>query len=70
MRCIKSILLPCDKFFEGMNKEVHQGREKMREQPDGKERLKFFGHALLITETESLLRIFQVFVSVPDIQDP
>jgi len=42
----------------------------MREQPDGKEKLKFFGYVLLIAEPESLLHVFHVFVSVPDIQDP
>lgn len=59
------------KLYVGNNSEgLRRGLKSMNGQPDGKEKLEFFGHALLISEPESLLHIFQVFVSVPDIQDP
>ena len=49
---------------------LRKGSKIMNGQPDGKERREFFGYVLLIAEPESLLHVFHIFVSVPDIQDP
>ena len=55
----------------GNNSEgLRRGLKSMNAQRDGKERLEFLGYVLLIAEPESLLHVFHVFVSVPDIQDP
>ena len=55
----------------GNNSErLRRGLKSMNGQPDGKEKLEFFGYVLLIADLESFLHIFHVFVSVPDIQDP
>lgn len=55
----------------GNNSEgLRRGLKSMNAQRDGKERLEFFSQVLLIAEPESLLHVFHVFVSVPDIQDP